>query len=117
MSKRPVIECASKVPGFPTLVPLERKRGRAWPRCDARELLDDSGRRIPAPKYPWCERQGKWAWGEQTLCDLHAEHLARDRTVSGITPNGKWGSCRVHIDCDHSIDDPDWETKYQAVAS
>lgn len=107
-----LVVCESKVPGYPSLVRLERKRGRAWPRCAARELLTDEGRHLPAPKYPWCDRPAPYLWGEQHLCQMHAEHLARDRVVSGITPNGRWGGCLVHIDCDHPIDDPDWETFY-----
>lgn len=95
-----------------TLAPLVRQPHRAYPACDARELLEDDGRVRSAPKYPWCDRSARFAWGDQHLCALHADHLRAKRYVSGITPNGKWGSCRVHIDCDHPIDDAEWETRF-----
>jgi hypothetical protein len=94
----------------PPLIAVQRKPHHPYPRCDARELIDDRGRYVPAPKYPWCNRRGEWNYGDQHLCRGHAWKLATERRVSGITPNGRWGGCLVHIDCVHSIDDPDWET-------
>lgn len=91
---------------------LTRRPHYAWPRCVARELVDDAGNHITADKYTWCNRPAKWGWGEQHLCPLHAAQLVERRRVDGITPNGRWGGCIVHIDCDHSIDDPEWESKY-----
>lgn len=97
------------------LIPLDREPHRAYPACCARELLDDDGRHKAAPKYPWCDRSARFAWGDQFVCALHAEKLVKDRAVPGITPNGLWGSCKVHIDCNHPIDDAEWATRYCPV--
>lgn len=58
-----------------------RKQGEAWPRCHVRSVRQ---------QFDWCEGQGRWEFGEQRVCDVHADILREGGRLFGLYPDGKW---------------------------
>lgn len=64
-----------------SLVPNDRVRGRAWPGCQVR---------CARQPFDWCGQHGRWWFGQQIVCDEHADSLRRGDALYGLYPDGRW---------------------------